>query len=358
MAFFKYISQAGADKLLYTGEHFQFIGNLETLSTELKNILFAEISSGSHIQILDSDYNKLPRIVKNFNALSQTGYIKFDAPSTTGGVTFYLNASASYSESDSILAATNTHQYDWALDDVSSPAIDDCGNANLTITGTNPFNGDQKIIGNSFALDDTNITKISNSTALRIERTQAFSVSFWFRKRVHASSFILDHVAGDSTLRGIRIAYHTVVGFYMTLFSNNNTNNRLFNKFTSFSPANDTWYYITFTYNGTSQASGITFRANKQNYSRASDSDTLTDTIYIETPLWLGSNNGDSPLDGYLDNYQIAYRVKSTEEIDQSYNNLITADFWTVSEEVSPFGVRKKAHLGTGKHINGRLRNA
>ena len=328
----RFYSPVDSTHIQCTTDHYQYILDLSKIDSNFKADFFDSITSEAHIQILDMSLNKLPRIVKVLNVLSMTGYIKFDAPTdAVNGVSFYLVGDTRLSESDSILASTNTLLYDWSFDDVSSPAIDDCQNGNLTVTGTAPWNAPSSILGGAFILDNVNLTTITNANnILHIGKEQPFSILVWV-KADNVSSYnmrLLNKEESSPIDKGIDLAILTTRHPYLALGADFGSGDRIAiigNGIT----LDTNWHNLIFTYDGSGSASGLNIYCDGTIVTSTRYGTTLIGDFLNNATLVIGNTiNSIFAYKGLVDQYRIAYHELTALEVSQRYNNIHTSDFW------------------------------
>jgi hypothetical protein len=156
------------------------------------------------------------------------------------------------------------------------------------------------------------------------ERTESFSVDFWFYPTAARPTALIGRASNVPTRRGWFISAlgsrtsYTMIS--IALVSNEATNNFI-NVLTTISsfPIN-TWHHVAVTYNGNSLASGIKCYINNSSKTFTVVQNTLTGTILNTDKLWIGRSHAYGYFPGRLYDVVIYPRVLSASEVSQRYN--------------------------------------
>jgi hypothetical protein len=358
MVIFKITSTVGTTKIVYTADHFRFIYDFSSMSDEQRDLLFNEISSSNNLQILDKDLNPLPSIVKNLNISLKTGYIYFDGKSDTiDGSWFYLIGDQLLSITSDKDACGYTLQYNYSLDDQSSPLIDDCENENLIVDTGNPYSSFGKAGGSCYTSPDNLAHAVSSNNGLAIHNTTPLSYSFLTYAEYYSGEYnnrILRKVIETPSIIGLTINKMTCVEHrYLFGFGNWTTNERVYIKNGTDLPY-ETWHHIVCTYDGSCHINGIKIYVDGEYDSTpiivAGDviGDFFTNTVPIQL---LSENLGISTYKGYLDEFLITYREMQSNEIKQLYNNYFNDVFW-LTETVSSLSYSSQSSISSLSSIS------
>ena len=214
----------------------------------------------------------------------------------------------------------------WKLDETSGTFVaDSIGGNNLTVNNGG-FNANGK---NNYCYYNTATSgygMFSSGNVFNFENTDSFTMNAWinpnnvsgikniftkmnpsspyngyvFRLNDNKLYFDLQHVYGGA---GADEIDGTVNGFTFT---------------------GGNWYMVTWTYNGSSKASGCTIYINGQSYAATIDSDNLTSSIKtLNTTRFCigGRDNANLNWIGYIDEPAIWNRVLREDEVKMLYSN-------------------------------------
>jgi hypothetical protein len=122
---------------------------------------------------------------------------------------------------------------------------------------------------------------------LNFERTQPFTISAWVRVRSFASAGSIANKMQSANLRGYLFFYNTdaTLGFILRSAS---AGNRISVSTTNAALTLNFWGHVVVAYNGTSQASGVSFFANGASMAMSTTENTLTATIANSQSLLIG----------------------------------------------------------------------
>jgi hypothetical protein len=196
---------------------------------------------------------------------------------------------------------------------------DSAGSNNGTVTGTTTYVTGK--VDKAFSFDGSSYITLANENNFDFERTDPFSVSFWvynkagisFTRIVSKATNIISSVIGWSVGRSTDI--NEAVGLVIT------DGTTPFNIATNGGevPLN-TWTYLTFTYDGSSNQSGMKSYVNGV-LSNTGTSSAMTSTIMNNESVVIGAeSDGGRTFTGYLDDLRIYSRELDQNEVNVIYN--------------------------------------
>jgi hypothetical protein len=174
-------------------------------------------------------------------------------------------------------------------------------------------------IGNADGFDGEN-DYISMGDVLGFERTNSFSASAWIF--LDTSGDAERTIIGKYYSKGW-ILYHFDNRLYVNLYSSGNS--RILVDTTNQVLTPGAWYYVSFTYNGTSNADGVKIYFNGGSVPLNVLYNTLSSTILGSEPLCFGASGTVSSkrwfLDGTVDEVRVSSSARSAAWILTEYNN-------------------------------------
>ncbi|MDA9946784.1 LamG domain-containing protein, partial [Candidatus Marinimicrobia bacterium] len=173
-----------------------------------------------------------------------------------------------------------------------------------------------------------------------INNGQQFSVSFWFKVDSEQEMRISDRASCVSSgSNGCHRGFEFLTGAWGVSFRLIDTwaSNILLVKETS-SFGDSEWHHVAATYNGNSDASGVTIYIDGEVYGVSSQYNSLSGSSLNELPLRIGGNGEDSGGAGIIDEVSLWLRIISQEEIQQMMVNGLNGDeqgllsYWNFNE--------------------------
>ena len=226
----------------------------------------------------------------------------------------------------------------WRFDETSgTAAADQIGYADMTLEGNVSFAANGK---NNYCATVAGATTrtIYGGDKYNWERTQPWTMSGWLKFPVGNTSiatFMSKESTSGSGYRGWAMLWvnsPTNAGSEMYIINNYSSNNYILRGSTTDYETGSTtvndglWHMITFTYDGTSKASGVTNYYDTVNISAPTyGKDTLTATIIsaaaVDFCIGGREQGGRGMSAGNIDECAMWDRVLSTEEIAAVYNS-------------------------------------
>ncbi len=194
-------------------------------------------------------------------------------------------------------------------------------------------------INGCLSFDGGDSVNMSNPASLNFERTDAFSISAWFKTSVDSSMSIVTKQSSSSPYAGYNV--QTSVGGYIffQLVNNYGTNSieiRTTNN-TNYSDGN--WHHVVTTYDGSSSASGVRIYFDGISQSLTTNQDSLSSSIVTSTPLQVGSrNNAAQFFNGSIDEVKIYNSALSAYQAKLDYNTASALAISTTGDEYKDVG--------------------
>lgn len=152
------------------------------------------------------------------------------------------------------------------------------------------------------------------------ERTDPFSVSFWFKTEDTVGAFV-SRRQGTPSYKGWEIN-NTSGAIGLNLSSNNVTTNRIVVRTTAATFNDNTWHHVVITYDGSSLASGINIYIDENDEATSTIIDNLSGTIITLAGANIASrNDGENIIDSYIDEVAIYDKELSQAEVTNIYNS-------------------------------------
>lgn len=203
----------------------------------------------------------------------------------------------------------------------SNVVIDELNNANLTNVGGTLTTGK---IGNSIDLT-TNTDKLTGlNTAFNFERTNSFSVSFWYNGTPPASGGMVISKLGLISYCGYYIYIDNSAGYTIGIYllASASSLQKRCRAITNGLFSN--WVHFVVTYDGSSNANGIDFYVNssKNPFTIITDANNLNSSI-LNTDIFQIGNwiQGNNSVGAKLDEFGIWNKVLTQTEVNTLYNN-------------------------------------
>lgn len=150
------------------------------------------------------------------------------------------------------------------------------------------------------------------------ERTDKFSFSVWFMKtETNQGTVLQNYLNGEYKGYNLQILTNNTIQFSML----QNASSSRISVVTSSAINLDQWYLLVVTYNGTSNASGVTMYLNSVPTSLTIQYDALGGSIISSQPQIIGLHNqkGTFPFGGYLSEIKVYDRELTQEDVDDLY---------------------------------------
>ncbi|MES2213566.1 MAG: DUF2341 domain-containing protein [Patescibacteria group bacterium] len=217
--------------------------------------------------------------------------------------------------------------------------VDSTGNNVPTVNGAGATTG-QIDGGGSFAISQYIDT--ANVAAIQLERTDSMTWSAWFKTSSASTMMLFEKKDGAATFRG----YQLFMSSGNLWFSLSNDNSGAANELdisTNATYNNNAWHNITFTYTGTSLASGVASYVDGIPVAKTTQLNTLTGTIANNQALNIGRRRSTNVLNwnGSLDEIRISKGIaRSADWIKTEYNNQSSPGTFEIfgSESSGSFG--------------------
>ncbi len=208
-------------------------------------------------------------------------------------------------------------------------AYDLSGNNNHgTLTGmANPPTATSGWNPRGLSFDGVNdYVSVANESNFDFERISPFSISGWFKPSSAVMNVPVSKFNTGSPYNGWQLLFNTGNDVEdagkVTLFLNANYPGSTISVYST----NDTrlndgnWHYYTFTYTGSSNASGVSIYEDGVLLPMTTKYNTLTTSILHNAPVYIGKRNGtDYPYAGLIDDVRIYNRALSADEIAHQY---------------------------------------
>tara|TARA_R110000823_G_scaffold311529_1_gene437266 strand:+ start:1208 stop:2677 length:1470 start_codon:yes stop_codon:yes gene_type:complete len=179
-------------------------------------------------------------------------------------------------------------------------------------------------VGNAFSLDGSTRIALANETNFDFERTDPFSVSIWVKYPNNTNKMLIskgqDPVSGTPSVPKIGIGIWTQADYINFELGASTQSLRI--RISSTGIDDDTWHHLTFTYDGSSSASGARIYVDSALTTPSTVVDTLSsETILNNYAVLIGaSGNGTRMFTGVLDDLRIYSRELDQNEVNVIYN--------------------------------------
>lgn len=150
------------------------------------------------------------------------------------------------------------------------------------------------------------------------ERTQAFSISVWYKRNNPTSG--LDFIFCKGVAGTVRGYLCYVTNGQMQFWLQNSSTNYA-EIYTATNYLNTTnWYHLVFTYNGNSSSTGMKIYTNGS-LTTTNRSGSLSQTIITTQPFRLGNRNDNYSAQGKMDEFGMWNRELTSTEVTTLYNS-------------------------------------
>ena len=192
-------------------------------------------------------------------------------------------------------------------------------------------NGNNGTLTNGAAFNSTNIDGITFdkvdeyveiSNQIQFDYNEPFTLNVWVNSEDVNNNQIINNE--NTSYRGYQMSI-TATGPGQLWFSHRNAaGSNYISALTTNPIASNTWVNITGTYDGSSNASGLTVYFNSVSQSVTNPGDNLTSTTISNEKTWIGYRrpNTRGPFNGKIAIVQIYNRALSSTEVTQNYNAL------------------------------------
>jgi hypothetical protein len=165
---------------------------------------------------------------------------------------------------------------------------------------------------------------VTMGNVLAFERTDPFSLSFWFRTTDTGGPYLIAKMGGGGAVRGYGVALGADGGLTLILRSDNATGNKIVVTTTTVSYNDGAWHCVTWTYSGSSTAAGCACYIDGSVVALTTVTDALAATMVTADPFWLGASYyGGVPggyYVGFLDEVAVYSKELSAAEATWIYN--------------------------------------
>jgi hypothetical protein len=199
---------------------------------------------------------------------------------------------------------------------------DSAGSNNGTVTGTTTYVTGK--VGKAFSFNGSSYITLANESNFDFERTDSFSVSFWMKT---STSQDIKMLLGKSEINttGWHVWLRQGVGSTGDIhfnLTNTDATNELEVRIQSLDTFDDNWHHVVFTYDGTSDVTGVTGYFDNSVISNGTVSNTLTSSILNNLPVSIGDtpNGGARDYTGSMDDVRIYSRELDQSEVSVIYN--------------------------------------
>jgi hypothetical protein len=160
---------------------------------------------------------------------------------------------------------------------------------------------------------------------LSLERTDAFSFSFWIKPNSN-NGMILGKNDSASGAKGYAVYFNTSNKLRFQLIANNSTSNWILVDSTNTVSLNE-WTHVTVTYSGNGAASGVSIYLNGSLETPIVTADNLTADISNNIDFNIGArNNGNLPFNGRIDEVVYLSSELSATDVTALYNDGFPSD--------------------------------
>lgn len=174
---------------------------------------------------------------------------------------------------------------------------------------------------------------VSDHADFNFERTQAFSLSFWFKTNSTTNMFAISKVDATASLRGYGAFFQS--GQVSFIIQNTAATNRAYIT-TNVAYNDNAWHHTCLTYNGNSAVSGMKIYVDGAQIATTTVSNTLSATILNSANVIMGNRSSlDFPFLGRLDEMSIWGKELSVAEMTSIYNGGVPNDLSEHSAEAS-----------------------
>jgi hypothetical protein len=245
-------------------------------------------------------------------------------PSVLDGTTFYMsygNSSATDQSNRAGVWDTNFKGV-WHMHNSGSPMTDSTANGINAAASAVTFGANGKVDG-AINLSGTTSYISTANTPFNYERTDSFGASTWVKlPPASAEQVIISKENTMSPYRGWGV--YAVSNGAVRVFLTNTWPGNNIAKNSAAAVDDNNWHHVAFTYNGSSQASGVNIYVDGVLSNGTVTHDSLSSTITTTTPLFVGAwANPAAAYTGTIDELRIftISPVGSASWIRTEYNN-------------------------------------
>jgi len=175
------------------------------------------------------------------------------------------------------------------------------------------------IINQGFSLDGVN-DYVNMGDTLNFDGSTPYSISMWVNlDSLSGVQMLISKQSIASSKVGYSIFYYN--GRFDSILANNRTSNNIYVRAGTTTPSINTWYNIVLTYDGSKNASGISFNINSVDEVIVVENN-LTGSISNSIDFNIGARNSSAQYtNGIIDEVGIWERVLTQSEITELYNS-------------------------------------
>lgn len=215
----------------------------------------------------------------------------------------------------------------WQFNEGSdSTSRDESGDGN-SLSWTNPssnatwITNSTCVVGNCLSFDGSDdFVQASNEGNFDFTKDSALSASFWMKAVGQSNKAIIaknTELNGNADGWSIWLQSDPYINFEMTATV---TTDQLRKRYSDSRISDGSWHFYTWTYDGSSSASGLKLFVDGTEVVASTVADTLTSSILNNNLVTIGAiSGGTNNLNGRLDEVRIWNRVLTPEEISKEY---------------------------------------
>lgn len=163
---------------------------------------------------------------------------------------------------------------------------------------------------------------VGNDPLVDFERTDAFSLSCWFKCGSSSSSQLLLSKTDTN-----KFGYYILIASNgRPLFSLKDSDSKRFTAFPSFSYNDNNWHHILVAYDGSSQISGVTMYIDGSQVALNTSGTNLTGTTKVSEPFQIGARYNTDIINGLIDEPAIFDRVLGSVASSSMYGSGSASD--------------------------------
>lgn len=192
-------------------------------------------------------------------------------------------------------------------------------------------NGNNGTLKNGAAFNSTNIDGITFdkvdeyveiSNQIQFDYNEPFTLNTWVNSEDANNNQIINNE--NTSYRGYQLVISSTGPGQVWLSLRNAVSTNYISALTTNPVTSNTWVNITGTYDGSSNASGLTIYFNGVPQSVTNPGDNLTSTTISNEKTWIGYRrpNTQGPFNGKIAIVQIYNKELSSTEVAQNYNSL------------------------------------
>lgn len=207
----------------------------------------------------------------------------------------------------------------WKMDETGgTTAYDNAGTNDATVSGAIWTAGQ---FGNALSFDGIDDYADAGSAIGNFERTDPFTIETWIRfDDTGQYRNIVTRMDDSLPFRGIALFKWSDDKIYFDVVNDLGTSD-LIRVVSDTTMATNTWYSLTATYNGSSDASGMKLYLDGQPLATSVGYNALTDTILTSSPWLLGvRGTATGPFKGKLDETLIYNQALSANDVSDRYS--------------------------------------